>query len=91
MIKLFDITLPTVTFTRLPSNFKTAVLRNKARRRGRAAFQAVIKRLDIKETQHNKSFLVVFLLKPLVLNSQHFSLQEDIQQSLSKSGIMQTL
>lgn len=72
--------------------FKSAVVRNKARRRGRAALQTVMKRLDKKENGPNKkSFFVVFLLKPIVLTSPLTSLQEDIQQSLSKSGIMQNL
>lgn len=86
-------TLPSgFAFISPKKGFKSAVLRNKGRRRGRAALQAVVKEFDKKETQQNKkSFFVVFLLKPIVLTSKPLTLQEDIKQSLLKSGIMQNL
>ena len=83
-----------VSFVSSKKNFKTAVLRNKARRRGRAALQIVVKAQKIHKKspdQDKKGYFVVFLLKPIVLSESQSALMADIEQSLIKSAILNNL
>ncbi len=64
--------------------FKTAVLRNKAKRRGRA----ILSRL-CQEYSLQKGFLLVFLFRPAVTEGEFARLLAETEQVLLKNDILQ--
>jgi ribonuclease P protein component len=83
-IKDFDVSTREVAFLAPKKQFKTAVLRNKARRRIRAALNAVF--FDLKTDCSGCYFL--FSLYPGILTVPFGDLKEEVRHVLQKSDIL---
>ena len=88
----FDASTRNVAFLAPKKQFKTAVLRNKARRRARSALCAVC--FDIYSTSTPlkfKEYYILFNLYLNILTVDFKELKNEVRQVLDKSGILNTL
>ena len=63
--------------------FKTAVLRNQAKRRGRAIFQGFYK--ENPEISAKKGLFLAFILRPQVLKSEFAEVKAELSQIIKKA------